>query len=536
MAAADAHFDSTDNGYEIDAQVASALGTVESLRVARFHDGYEAYSAGVEIGLVEQAFAERLTLRAFTSGYDKDLQSDARGLVPYGEVRYGEQLCGLLGTYQQHWTERFSLQAQAAYTYRSEAFEDLGSWVYDWSGAQVGSRGGVGLGGETGVGPIDRIVGGHRAFARLNLEFSPSRAHIFSLGVAPEYSDREGENLLLEREQFDGLSARRRQLLVVSGLEYRARLWEVGAPEAVAADRGGWGYGVENALFVKHYATRVRAEVAGSTAAELVPETGTHFTFGFGDAVQVRLAEGWFAKASYEYATRIPDLDTMVGAYGDSLYVANLKLKPERSHSFNLGASGQLQDPLLGALSMEVNGFVRERLDVVQLLTSSVYVRPLNLGRTRTFGIEGNLVWTSAGRWLRLNGASRYQDQRSLSTEVGLEAIEGERVPRRPWFFASWGADLELGRLLLNDGQRLCVFYQGRYVHGYEVLPDVGPRGLGVPDQTLHSVGLTYGLQAALAGLHATVEVQNLNDAKVYDYGGLERPGRAFYAKLVGEL
>jgi hypothetical protein len=34
----------------------------------------------------------------------------------------------------------------------------------------------------------------------------------------------------------------------------------------------------------------------------------------------------------------------------------------------------------------------------------------------------------------------------------------------------------------------------------------------------------------------STFEVQNVTDARVYDLFGVQRPGRAFFIKLTGEL
>ena len=34
----------------------------------------------------------------------------------------------------------------------------------------------------------------------------------------------------------------------------------------------------------------------------------------------------------------------------------------------------------------------------------------------------------------------------------------------------------------------------------------------------------------------ATLEVDNLTDAKVFDNFGVQRPGRAFYLKITGEM
>jgi outer membrane receptor protein involved in Fe transport len=55
---------------------------------------------------------------------------------------------------------------------------------------------------------------------------------------------------------------------------------------------------------------------------------------------------------------------------------------------------------------------------------------------------------------------------------------------------------------------------------------------LSVPDQVTHDVGVSWTFENEVARTSATLEVQNVTDARVYDNLGVQRPGRAFYAKV----
>jgi len=57
-----------------------------------------------------------------------------------------------------------------------------------------------------------------------------------------------------------------------------------------------------------------------------------------------------------------------------------------------------------------------------------------------------------------------------------------------------------------------------------------------VPAQVSHSVALTYGTDVFELPITLSAEFQNLTDEKLHDFYGVQRPGRAFNAKLVVEF
>jgi outer membrane receptor protein involved in Fe transport len=52
----------------------------------------------------------------------------------------------------------------------------------------------------------------------------------------------------------------------------------------------------------------------------------------------------------------------------------------------------------------------------------------------------------------------------------------------------------------------------------------------------LHNLGASWTLQRDLGHLTVSLEISNLTDAQVFDTFGVQRPGRAYYAKLIAEL
>lgn len=82
-------------------------------------------------------------------------------------------------------------------------------------------------------------------------------------------------------------------------------------------------------------------------------------------------------------------------------------------------------------------------------------------------------------------------------------------------------------------------FYNGRYVHEfYRSWESAGSQVYKqtVDTQVVHSVGLTWTFQRDFLHTTSTFEVDNLTDAKVFDNFGAQKPGRAYYFKVTGEI
>jgi hypothetical protein len=108
-----------------------------------------------------------------------------------------------------------------------------------------------------------------------------------------------------------------------------------------------------------------------------------------------------------------------------------------------------------------------------------------------------------------------------------------DRIPNRPYFFANGSARLALHDISAPQDE-LSVTWSTRYVHaflrGWERLglPDYKQT---IPSQLSHGVGLTYLVRASGLALSSTLEMQNVTDEKLYDYFGVQRPGRSVYFK-----
>jgi len=513
-----AFVDRAQNNYPVDVQVPDARGRLKDATVKRFHDAYGAAGGSLEVGVVDRPWAKRLILRGFASGYGKELQNNLVMTVPYGEVHYGETVLGSTAVYEVDLRPNLNLELIANYSHRSVDFVDKSTWVYDWYGRRVRERR---LPGELSADATDQTEWQNSGFGRAMAAFRVTPQHIVRASLSPVYTTRTGdERLQADPNARDPLTAKRNLFTFVTGVEYEANFF---------------GERLSNIVFVKDYYYSVAAEDPLPGGVFKARDSTSH-TQGVGDSVRYRFNAWSYVKASYEYATRLPRPDEVFG--NGALIHANLGLEPEVSHNANVGPRFELRRSAIGDLTVDVNAFFRDSDKLIVLLGNDRFYNYQNVYRARGFGLENAVSWTSVGRHLGLDGTLTWQDVRNASDDGTFKGFKGDRIPNRPYLFASWAAHLRFVKLPGPD-DTVEPFYSGRYVHGFYR----GWESQGLPmfkqvvdSQITHNLGVSWTVSRAAARVTSTFEVDNLTDAKVYDNFGLQRPGRGFYVKLSGEI
>ncbi|QRO00441.1 TonB-dependent siderophore myxochelin receptor MxcH [Archangium violaceum] len=518
FARANGFFDYARNDYPMEVLVADELGRPKPTRVYRFHDGYRAAGGGVEAGFMDRPWARRLLLRAFLGTYDKEIQHNPAMTVPYGGVDSGDLSGGATLRFEQLFSQVFSVDAVAGYTWRQTTFLDLDQCAYNWFGRCVRE---LPQQGEIQPRAVERYVDQHTGFARLNLGWNVSESQTLRFSLAPTFVTRSGEDKRLRaRQQVDPLDSERNLFSLVSGLEY----------ELDALDER-----LENIVFVKDYLQLARAEKLLPSGVFQPLEQNTH-EVGVGDGVRFRLSQRLYAKASYEWATRLLRPDEL---FGDGMLINdNLDLKPETSHNVNLGLTFDTEQMPAGAFRASVNGFGRLANQLIILTGKESFFTYQNVYAARALGVAGSAGWTSPGQYLALDGNVTWQDFRNISSEGDFGSFEGRRIPNRPYLLANGSARFQLAGLV-SPQDELSLTWHSRYIHEFfRSWEGAGTRDskMVISSQLLHSLALSYVTRAAPTTLSWTVDVQNLTDAPSFDFYGVRRPGRSIFAKLTVAL
>ncbi|MCP3099472.1 TonB-dependent siderophore myxochelin receptor MxcH [Myxococcus sp. K15C18031901] len=513
-----AFFDSSPNDYAVDVTVEDDLGRVLPARLPRFHDAFRAGGGGLEVGYADRPWARRFILRAFASASTQEIQHDATMTSAYGEVDSANVSGGATLRFEQTYGERLVVDAVGGYVYRRSRLTDLGRCAYDWFGRCVVE---LPQPGELEDRAIDRRVGQHTGFARINLGWSLARDQGLRLALAPTWVGREGEDrALIGASVVDPLTGKRSIFNLVTGVEY----------EFDALDER-----LENIAFAKNYLQLARAErlLPDNT---FTPANRDSVRFGVGDSLRYRV-NGWLmAKAAYEWATRLPRPDEL---FGDGILIdTNLDLKPEASHNLNLEVALDAGQTRLGGFRGSVMGFTRLADQLILLVGREGYFTYKNVYAARSLGVMGAAGWTSPGQFLSLDGNVTWQDFRNTSSEGTFGTFDGQRIPNQPSLLANGSARVQLTGLATSRDE-LSLTWHARYTHaffrGWEKLGASGSKQ-ELPSQLIHSLALTYVTRPASATLSWTVDVQNLTDADAFDFYGVQRPGRSVFAKVVAEL
>ncbi|MCE9672239.1 TonB-dependent siderophore myxochelin receptor MxcH [Myxococcus stipitatus] len=511
-----AHFfaDTTDNDYAIDTEVADERGSLRPVTVKRFHDGYDALGGGLEAGVTGVAWADRFVVRAFGSTHDKELQHNLvmRG-TPYGEATYGADTLGAQALYEKRLSDHTRLDVLAGYAWQATELVDISEWVYDWFGNRVNPRQNPGELGDTAT---DQTLWQQSIYGRANLGWDLTPTQTLRLSVAPTLTLRTGEQRRkVSPTDPDTLAPERSLFTFVTGLEYETHLFDDA---------------LEVILFGKDYVYRGRAQQPMETGGWRDKDRDLHH-LGGGAALRLRLGGTLYAKASYERATRMPRPDEVFG--NGVLIRENLDLEPERSHNLNLGIASAPLRTRLGAFRGELNGFARFADRLILLAGRDRDWSYQNVYAARILGVEGVVGWTSPTGLLSLDVNATAQDPRNTSDQGTFGAFDGERLPNRPWLFANATARMSLKNLALGEDE-LAPFWSTRYVHGFFR----NWAGLGteqskdrIDAQFVQAAGVGYRVRRGELTVGLTAELENLTGAKVFDFFGVQRPGRAGWLK-----
>lgn len=505
-------FDTTDNDYVVAAKTVDARGRLSPAEVRRFHDGYRAAGASVDLGVQHASWARELSLRTFYTMSDDEVQHNALMTVPYGEVTYGKRSAGTHLKFKRSW-HSFHLDSTSGYAWLQTNFVDVSECRYDWYGKCVA----IPLSGEIEPVPVDTTTVRHALFSRNILSFLPTAAHQLRLALAPTFTVQSGRNERIGIGDYDPATAQRTQFSLISGLEYELRAWD---------DQ------FQNIAFVKDYAltSDTEEELPNGNLRDLYRTT---HRVGAGNSLRQWLAPWTYAKASYEWATRLPNPEEMFG--NGALVIANLHISPEASHNVNTGWYVNANTGEVGQFSSEINGFARWASNQIILLSNGSYFQYENVLSSRSVGLEGGARWATSDQVFGVGGNLTWQDVRNTSSSGPFAQFEGEYIPNRPYLFANVDARLRLSRVM-NERDSLSLLWSAQYTHGFyrgwATLGDATFKAR-IPDQLTQTAALIYQVPGSRADISASLEVSNLTDQQAYDYWGAQRPGRAVAFKMV---
>lgn len=482
----------------------------------RFHDDYFSLLGQLEIGVANRPWADAFFISASYSKIDKELQTGSIQSRVYGMAERQSHAWNLSARYQKRnfLIKKLQLHAMLSQTWDYSLTVDTAYRQYDWNGDYINSsRNEI-----TGRGRSMRHYERPLTIVRTNLDYTLNQHHSLNLNYM---LSRTGNNRYDDVDETftpanDVISKH------ILSLSYNQSFFDGK---------------MDNTFFVKDYINHAnikQTDLSSVTGSNDVQGSSTRNYWGYGAGTRFTLAEPIAIKFSYEHSIRLPLARELLGN-GTTIY-ANVALKPETSHNLNLGVFGTWHPATGHTIYYEGNGFLRYVDDYIQATVSEKEgtMQYGNVPAVHVKGGEGEIRYDWQNR-LQIAANISYQearDQKKYKTDGKPSATYNNRVPNRPWTFASAEANYTFRNVFLNDSKlRLGCSYQ--WVHWYfltwEAYGAIESKAR-IPSQNVWNADLTYSWKNGRYNF--AVECSNLFDKRIYDNYKLQKPGRAFTAKF----
>ncbi len=515
-------FDRTDNDFLSEQRVADFdTGAVEQRRVRRFHDGYEAFGASLVGGWSDHPDFGTLTLRAFVVGGEKEVQQGLSSFTgdAFGEAERSSFTIGGIARFDVPIRESVRVFGAGGVARIQNEFFDVSTCTYSWLG-ECGPL--ESTPGEAGP-PTDSTQNTLTLYLRSSVDVELVPGHTLRLSAAPTYTTVGGEERFQRSEvggrQSSSAEADRRLVTAVIGLEYELQ---------------AFGDRLDGLVFGKWYGLDVESESFDVLEEDVVELSRSDF--GVGTVVQVRLVGSLAIEASYEYALRIPTPVEFFGVPGQ--IEPNLRLEPEQGHNANVGLRLRPWATWLGTFKSELNAFMRDTDQLIQLATVFEFLQYQNVRAARSIGVESSVGWTSPGRYVSVDGSITYMDFRNTSTSGEDAAFNGDRIPNTPYFFGSTTLRFLFSEIFMDQDQ-IELAWTSRFVEEFFLSTE----SIGRPDtkdrvefQVENSVNVGYRFKVFDQDVAVAFDVQNLTDESLFDFFGIQRPGRGFFFRVATEV
>lgn len=498
----------SDNSYSVDVSIADKeTGKfLPTRKYKHFHDGYKSASLMLEAGVQKKSWADYMLFGVLLTGNRKEIQQGSTMQYVAGQAFTTSK--GFIPSFKYKkdnlFTPGLTLSLSATFNKMYSNSVDTCSRVYDWTGGYTYRK----YTSDTDAGELgDKTYYVYHettwtGIASLKYRLNEHHSFTFNLNTLGYRRTEKDEYKTID---LPGTPTLHKTIL---GLSYNLNTQRL-----------------KGSVFGKLYSLRTRL------SKDTIMLSSSFTKAGYGTAWAYNLTKDLQLKASYEYASRLPTPDEMLG---DGLNVkANTGLKPESSHNVNVGVAwtGLFSKHTLG---VELNFIYRRAENLIKSVPAGLISQYENQQKLRITGLDGTLRYMFAD-WLTFEGNATWQKSINIDKydERGVENyLYGAQLPNVPIFYAN--ADLGfIRRGLLNKKDCFQASIGTGYVGSFYLYwPSLGAKEYkkSIPEQFTQNLSLSYSLDDGRYNIVA--ECNNLTDKIVYDYFKVQKPGRSFSLKF----
>lgn len=499
-------------------------------KARRFHDAFESYGAKFDLGWSGVSWADRFSIGAVFSQDYKEIQNGVTMQRVFGDrhSRRQGQVATLTYSKNQLFTLGLSFQVHAQYSWLHTQVIDTAGVIYDWRGPILypdGSPVRYTGGAELGNRPTTVVNGDQSLAVRANVGYRIDPKHSIYFNFLFNAFVRDIEDAFLP--QGLQLLANTRDLsknistLTYENLSFSGKL--------------------RSNVFYKFYQQRVTSNEPYQVTANPPQYDISHIQkqekyHGYGGAFSYALRQKLYILGSFEKAIRFPNEREIFGSPADAINPGNVQ--PEQSFNVNLGIN-------LGTYTWEETHHFRLNSSLFYRDTHGMIRQAITTGNSGTSyyenledvmsrGVDAELIYDYRDRLNFTFNISKFDVL--FNTRFNKEGAEylyyRGQIRNEPSFKFNANLSYQFHNLIQST-DRMILQYNMAFVEGFlRNWSNVGLNHLDrIPTQFSNDLGLVYVFPSQKISL--SMDFKNIFNRQLYDNFGLQKPGRAFYSKIV---
>lgn len=499
----------------------------------RFHDAYESYGIKGAIGYTNVKWADRFMIGGVLSKDHKDIQHGITMDLVYGDrfTRRNANIATLTYSKQNFLLNNLNIKIDANYSHQVRQVIDTVGIMYDWSGKPIRYPNGEPVrytsGAEVASAKTLAKNGDNALMSRLSLSYSLKENHKiyfnymfngFKRDITDELQPIALQNLTNTRDLQKNIFA-----FTYENISFSNKL--------------------RTNLFVKEYLQKATSNspyqtgtVGGVPTYNVNKEVKNLNYTGYGLTLSYTLNQDLYLLGSAEKAIRLPNENELFGNANDNLLAPSDGLNPEVSYNANIGInwSGLRFDKHSIRINSSIfyrdtRGMIREAIRA----GSFTYSQFENLENVMSKGFDAEITYNYAQKFNATFNISKFDVLFNTKYDKYGSPYLYYRMQIRnePSFKYNINLAYNTGNLIQKKS-RTTINYNINYVNRFlRNWSNIGGKNLDyIPTQFSHNVGLSYTLPSQRVTF--SFDGKNITNQQVFDNFGLQKPGRAFFAKI----
>jgi outer membrane receptor protein involved in Fe transport len=498
----------SDNNYEIDAEIASDNGKIETIRAERFNDAYELFYTDLSLIVLQNSFFDFAKIGVSYADFYKELNNNITlDRTPWGNYNYDGATSVANLALEKDILPSLKFTNRFAYSFSKLNVVDTSTNVYNWKGEVVRQD----SPGEFNNNPTLSERNSDNIINRSILDYSLSDNTQFTLSNLYAYQNIYGADEMKNPENDILRSAQKLEKSII-GLLYTQTLNK----------------------FIFNFAGKLyQYQLQGvDTRGQNVARNNIDYG-GYG-AIKYSFTDQLFLRTSFERGIRIPNASEFFG--NGNTITPNSTLIPEESNNVNLELGLSSKNSTYIRWSLQLNGFFRDQKNLVRLAPTEILPKFINQKGVRTLGLELEGAVTLNKKWsYKVNITKFDQTITQLGNSNTNNDLIGSPNPNVQDFVIYNSLEYK-NKNIFTSGDTYRLYAQYYFVDTFNYIP-VGnfynPDNW-VPSQHRVNLGITYNFPKKRLSISGNV--YNILNYDLYDLYSVPRPGRNYNIQIAYKL